>query len=110
LQQPLRKPGASRHRKFCNTYQDYEQLAVRITGYGLPEPAAEALEQAGDLRTYDASLPNRDIRIIVNQNDFLLTDGDLAWSTTFLRNNWRSSRRAVTWESSRRRNNPFWRR
>ena len=42
--------------------------------------AAEALETAGDLRTYDAGLrANPDIRIIVNQNDFLLTDADMAW-------------------------------
>jgi pimeloyl-ACP methyl ester carboxylesterase len=41
---------------------------------------AEALEKAGDLRTYDAGLrANPDIRVIVNQNDFLLTDEDLAW-------------------------------
>ena len=41
---------------------------------------AETLEKAGDLRTYDAGLrANPDIRIIVNQNDFLLTDDDLAW-------------------------------
>jgi hypothetical protein len=46
-----------------------------------PRRAAEALEKAGDLRTYDAGLrANSDIRIIVNQNDFLLTDEDLAWA------------------------------
>ncbi len=44
------------------------------------EPVAEALEKAGDLRTYDAGLrANPNIRVIVNQNDFLLTDEDLAW-------------------------------
>ena len=44
------------------------------------EPTAEALEKAGDLRTYDAGLrANPNIRVIVNQNDFLLTDEDLAW-------------------------------
>jgi hypothetical protein len=44
------------------------------------EPTAEALEKAGDLRTYDAGMrANPDIRVIVNQNDFLLTDEDLAW-------------------------------
>jgi hypothetical protein len=41
---------------------------------------AETLEKAGDLRTYDAGLrANPDIRIIVNQNDFLLADEDLEW-------------------------------
>jgi hypothetical protein len=44
------------------------------------EPTEEALEKADDLRTYDAGLrANPDIRIIVNQNDFLLTDADLVW-------------------------------
>jgi pimeloyl-ACP methyl ester carboxylesterase len=43
-------------------------------------PTAEALEKAGDLRTYDAGLrANPNIRVIVNQNDFLLADADLAW-------------------------------
>ena len=41
---------------------------------------AETLEKAGDLRTYDAGLrANPDIRVIVNENDFLLADADLAW-------------------------------
>jgi hypothetical protein len=44
------------------------------------EPVAETLQKDGDLRTYDAGLrANPDIRVIVNQNDFLLTDEDLAW-------------------------------
>ena len=34
----------------------------------------------GDLRTYTAGLrANPDVRVIVNQNDFLLTEADLAW-------------------------------
>ena len=41
---------------------------------------AEALEKAGDLRTYDGGLrANPSIRVIVNQNDFLLADEDLTW-------------------------------
>jgi hypothetical protein len=56
---------------------------VGVSNYqtrGLASPAAETLEKAGDLRTYDAGLrTNPNIRIIVNQNDFLLTDEDLAW-------------------------------
>ncbi len=48
--------------------------------HGLPSDTAAALQTAGDLRTYDAGLrTNPDIRVIVNENDFLLTDGDLAW-------------------------------
>jgi hypothetical protein len=44
------------------------------------EPTAEALQKSGDLRTYEAGMrANPNIRVIVNQNDFLLTDEDLAW-------------------------------
>ena len=46
----------------------------------MDSPAAGQLEKAGDLRTYEAGLrANPDIRIICNQNDFLLADEDLAW-------------------------------
>jgi len=52
--------------------------AAKVISRG--EPMAETLEKDGDLRTYDAGLrANPDIRVIVNQNDFLLTDEDLAW-------------------------------
>ncbi|HEX7619390.1 MAG TPA: hypothetical protein VF480_11820, partial [Verrucomicrobiae bacterium] len=63
------------------SYQDYfEKFAVPYYSAWGVASAAEALETAGDLRTYDAGLrANPDIRIIVNQNDFLLTDADLAW-------------------------------
>jgi len=63
------------------SYQDYfDKFAVPYyQTRGLPSPAAE-LEKAGDLRTYQAGLrANPNIRVIVNQNDFLLSDGDLAW-------------------------------
>jgi len=47
---------------------------------GLGVPAAEALEKAGDLRTYETGLrANPDIRVIVNENDFLLEEADLVW-------------------------------
>jgi hypothetical protein len=64
------------------SYQDYFKKFA--TPYyqtrGLAAPAADTLETAGDLRTYDARLrANPNIRIIVNQNDFLLADEDLAW-------------------------------
>ncbi len=63
------------------SYQDYFQKFV-IPYYesrGLPSPSA-ALEKGGDLRTYEAELrSNSNIRVIDNQNDFLLTDEDLAW-------------------------------
>jgi hypothetical protein len=63
------------------SYEDY--FAKFVIPYyqarGMASPAA-ALEKAGDLRTYDAGLrANPNIRVIVNQNDFLLADEDLAW-------------------------------
>jgi ABC-type transporter lipoprotein component MlaA len=64
------------------SYQDYfENLAVPYyQARGIASPTAEALEKAGDLRTYEAGLhANPNIRVIVNQNDFLLADEDLAW-------------------------------
>jgi ABC-type transporter lipoprotein component MlaA/pimeloyl-ACP methyl ester carboxylesterase len=72
------------------SYQDY--FKTFATPYywtlGLPSPTSEALAKAGDLRTYDAGLrANPKIRVIVNQNDFLLADEDLAWlRTTFTTN------------------------
>ena len=73
------------------SYQDYfDKFAIPYySARGLAAPAAETLEKAGDLRTYDANLrANPDIRVIVNQNDFLLTDDDLAWlHATFGPNN-----------------------
>jgi pimeloyl-ACP methyl ester carboxylesterase len=64
------------------SYQDYfEKFAIPYyQAHGVASPTAEALENAGDLRTYEAGMrANPNIRIIVNQNDFLLTDEDLAW-------------------------------
>jgi ABC-type transporter lipoprotein component MlaA/pimeloyl-ACP methyl ester carboxylesterase len=64
------------------SYQDYYKSFV-IPYYQAGNTAsstAETLEKAGDLRTYEADLrANPDIRVIVNQNDFLLADEDLAW-------------------------------
>ena len=64
------------------SYQDYfEKFAIPYYSIrGLTGPTEAALVKAGDLRTYDAGLrANPDIRVIVNQNDFLLTDEDLDW-------------------------------
>ena len=64
------------------SYQDYfEKFAIPYyRTLGLATPTAETMQKAGDLRTYEAGLrANPDIRIIVNQNDFLLTDEDLDW-------------------------------
>jgi pimeloyl-ACP methyl ester carboxylesterase len=50
---------------------------------GLELGAPGTLEKAGSLRSYAASLQtNPDIRLIVNRNDFLLPDEDLAWLKT----------------------------
>jgi pimeloyl-ACP methyl ester carboxylesterase len=64
------------------SYQDYFEKFVipYYQAQGMASPVAAALEKADDLRTYDAGLrANPNIRVIVNQNDFLLTDADLAW-------------------------------
>ncbi|HWN94219.1 MAG TPA: VacJ family lipoprotein [Methylomirabilota bacterium] len=64
------------------SYQDYfEKFAIPYyQAQGLTSPTAEVMEKAGDLRSYESALrahPN--IRVIVNQNDFLLAAQDLAW-------------------------------
>ncbi len=47
---------------------------------GIDLTAPDALEKASNLRTYAAGLQaNRDVRLILNRNDFLLPDEDLAW-------------------------------
>jgi ABC-type transporter lipoprotein component MlaA/pimeloyl-ACP methyl ester carboxylesterase len=64
------------------TYQDYfEKIVIPYyQAWGLPLATSDALEVAGDLRTYGAGLrANPNVRVIVNQNDFLLADEDLAW-------------------------------
>ena len=54
-------------------------------GRGIDLGTPEALENASSLRTYAAGLQsNHKIRLIVNQDDFLLPEEDLAWlKTTF---------------------------
>jgi pimeloyl-ACP methyl ester carboxylesterase len=63
------------------SYQDYFDIFVVPYYWSLGlDSTAETLEKAGDLRTYEAELrANPDIRIIVNQNDFLLAGEDLEW-------------------------------
>jgi len=63
------------------SYQDYfEKFAVPYYWSAGIDATAEALEKAGDLRTYEAGLrANPDVRVIVNQNDFLLEEEDLDW-------------------------------
>jgi ABC-type transporter lipoprotein component MlaA/pimeloyl-ACP methyl ester carboxylesterase len=69
------------------SYQDYLEKFL-IPYYwcrGIELSTPEALEKASSLRTYAAGLQaNRNIRLIVNRDDFLLPDEDLAWlKTTF---------------------------
>jgi len=64
------------------SFQDYFQKFVipYYQRHGLAADTAKTLQAAGDLRTYDAGLhANHEIRVIVNENDFLLTDEDLMW-------------------------------
>jgi ABC-type transporter lipoprotein component MlaA len=64
------------------SFRDYfEKFAVPYyETRGLVGPTAEALEKGDDLRTYEAGLhSNPNIRVIENQNDFLLSGEDLAW-------------------------------
>jgi len=66
------------------SYHDYFEKFIipYYQAWGVASLTAEALEKAGDLRTYEAGLrANPNLRIIVNQNDFLLEDEDLAWLT-----------------------------
>ena len=64
------------------SYRDYfEKFAIPYyQARGVAAPTGAALERAGDLRTYGAALrANPNLRIIVNQNDILLANEDLAW-------------------------------
>ena len=64
------------------SYQDYfDKFAIPYySTRNLGDSTAEVMEKSGDLRTYETGLrANPDIRIITNQNDFLLTDDDLLW-------------------------------
>lgn len=64
------------------SYGDYlERFVVPYyESRGVAAPAAKTLDSAGDLRTYEAGLrANPDIRLVVNENDFLLGAADLAW-------------------------------
>ena len=66
------------------------------------------------MRTYDAGMrANPDIRVIVNQNDFLLADEDLAWlHATFTPEQLTVFAQVAIWEilPISRCKRPFWRR
>jgi hypothetical protein len=64
------------------SYQDYLQkfLIPYYWTRGIELTAPDTLEKAGSLRTYASGLQgNPRIRLIVNRDDFLLPDEDLAW-------------------------------
>jgi pimeloyl-ACP methyl ester carboxylesterase len=64
------------------SYQDYfEKFVVPYyTSHGMNTTAGEILKTAGNLRTYSDGLrANANIRVIVNQNDFLLAPDDITW-------------------------------
>jgi pimeloyl-ACP methyl ester carboxylesterase len=89
LEHPIRKlRRAALYQEILQySYQDYLQKFV-IPYYwsrGIEFDASETLERAGSLRTHAAGLQaNPNIRLIVNRDDFLLPDQDLAWlKTTF---------------------------
>lgn len=64
------------------SYHDYFERFVLpyYRSGGRPAVSAEALAKADDLKTYADGLgANADVRVLVNQNDFLLAAEDLAW-------------------------------
>ena len=64
------------------SYQDYLHVfaAPYYAKTGLSAHADEAITTAGNLQTYEAGLrANSEIRVILNENDFLLEESDLAW-------------------------------
>jgi pimeloyl-ACP methyl ester carboxylesterase len=69
------------------SYADYLQkfLVPYYWARGIELGSPEALASASSLRTYaDGLRANPNVRLIVNQNDFLLPAEDLAWlKTTF---------------------------
>ena len=69
------------------SYRDYfERLVVPyLRQHGVPNATPEKVAEATDLRTYaDGLKGNPKVRVIVNQNDPLLADGDRTWLRTTL--------------------------
>jgi pimeloyl-ACP methyl ester carboxylesterase len=62
------------------SYKDYFEKFASPYYQAKGIATADALEKAGNLRTYERELAaNPNVRIIVNHNDFLLTEKDLDW-------------------------------
>jgi pimeloyl-ACP methyl ester carboxylesterase len=73
------------------SFQDYLQKFVIpcYWSHGIELNAPDNLEKASSLRTYAAGLQaNHGIRLIVNRDDFLLPDEDLAWLKTTFAEKW----------------------
>jgi ABC-type transporter lipoprotein component MlaA/pimeloyl-ACP methyl ester carboxylesterase len=87
LEHPTRKLRRDKVYEEILQYSYHEYLEKFLIPYygkrGVELGAPGSLEKAGSLRTYAAALQaNPDIRLIVNRNDFLLPDEDLAWLKT----------------------------
>ena len=89
LQQPVRKMRRYPIYKEILQYSYGDYLQKFVTPYyqsrGTDLSAPDALAEAGDLRAYAAELEaNPNVRLIVNRDDFLVTNEDLEWfRTTF---------------------------
>ena len=89
LEQPTRKLRRVKVYEEILQYSYHEYIEKFVIPYygkhGVNLGAPGSLERASSLRTYAAGLrANPDIRLIVNRNDFLLPEEDLAWlKTTF---------------------------
>jgi len=84
LEHPIRKLRRTPVYQEILQYSYYDYLQRFLIPYywcrGIELGTPDALAEASSLRHYAAGLrANPNIRIIVNQNDFLLADEDLAW-------------------------------
>src|ERR1035438_161488 len=89
LEHPIRKLRRAPVYREILQYSYHDYLEKFLIPYywcrGIELGTPEALENASSLRTYAAGLrSNHNVRLIVNQDDFLLPEEDLAWlRTTF---------------------------
>jgi ABC-type transporter lipoprotein component MlaA/pimeloyl-ACP methyl ester carboxylesterase len=89
LEHPIRKLRRAPVYREILQYSYHDYLEKFLIPYywcrGIQLGTPEALENASSLRTYAAGLQsNHNVRLIVNQDDFLLPEEDLVWlRTTF---------------------------
>lgn len=84
LTEPLRKFRRKDVYEEILRYSFQEYFARFVTPYyldrGVEVDRAEAMVAAGDLRSYVEGLAgNKNVRLLLNRNDFLLSDADLEW-------------------------------